>query len=312
MAPGGARIAAAIDVGSNSVLLLTVAVAPDGRARAIDEAVATTRLGTGLRAGGALDPDAARRTAACVVDFAARARARGASAVWAFATGAVRRARDGAAFARAVADAAAIPVEILTGAREAALAHGAAAHGLGLGDAPMLAIDIGGATTELTLGRGAAIEASASLALGALLLTEVLGSDPDGMRARVVEGLASTDVPARAHTAGAPAVASGGTATSLAALALGLARYEPRRVHGVVLGVERLAELAASGVRGAGGALDPDRAALLPAGACILTSVLAAMPTDHVRVSDHGVRHAYLREQLGGAGVVASMEALWG
>jgi exopolyphosphatase/guanosine-5'-triphosphate,3'-diphosphate pyrophosphatase len=312
MASGGAGVAAAIDVGSNSVLLLTVVVAPGGAARALDEAVATTRLGTGLRPGGALDRVAARRTRACVVEFAARARAHRADAVWAFATGAARRARNGATFARELAAAADVPVDVLSGAREAALAHAAAAHGLGLGDGPLLVVDVGGATTELTLGRGPAIEASVSLPLGALLLSEAHGGDLDAVRGAVVAALRTTDLPARAVAAEAPVVGSGGTVTALAAVALGLARYEPRRVHGLVLDRDRLAPLAVAGRRPGCPALDPDRAALLPAGACILDGVLAASETGQLRVSDHGVRHAYLREQLARRGVPATMERLWG
>jgi len=52
-----ALVAAVIDVGSNSVLLLTVAVT-DGRARAVDAARATTQLGAGLVPGGTLGMDA--------------------------------------------------------------------------------------------------------------------------------------------------------------------------------------------------------------------------------------------------------------
>jgi hypothetical protein len=32
---------------------------------------------------------------------------------------------------------------------------------------------------------------------------------------------------------------------------------------------------------------------------------------DAVRVSDHGVRHAYLRERLADAGVTADLRSLW-
>jgi exopolyphosphatase / guanosine-5'-triphosphate,3'-diphosphate pyrophosphatase len=311
MAPGGARVAAAIDVGSNSVLLLTIAVASDGRARAIDEAVATTRLGAGLRAGGTLDVAAVGRTRAAVVDFAARARSRGATDVWAFATGAARRAADGAAFAAETGAAAGVPVEILSGGREARLAHAAIVHGLGLDDAPMLAIDTGGATTELTLARGATIDAAVSLSLGALALTEAHGGDVAAVRVDVAAALATIDVPARARAAGATAIASGGTVTALAALALGLARYEPRRVHGARLAAARLGALAAEGARADPAVLDPDRAMLLPAGACIVEGVLRAAGATEVRVSDHGVRHAYLRERLAADGPAPSMEALW-
>jgi exopolyphosphatase/guanosine-5'-triphosphate,3'-diphosphate pyrophosphatase len=307
-ARGGTPVAAAIDVGSNSVLLLVVAVTPDGRARALDEAVVTTRLGTGLVAGGALDAAAVARTTAAVVDFAGRARRRGASRVWGFATGAVRRACDGASFAASLAQTSGAAVEVLSGAREAALAYAAAVHGLGVADEPVLAIDVGGATTELTLGCGTRIDASASLPVGALALAETCGSDLARARAEVASALSATDLPSRSAAAGATVLASGGTATSLAALALGLERYEPRRVHGALLAAGDLAALA----RRPGGAVDPGRAAILPAGACILAAIMQAARAERLRVSDHGVRHAYLRERLAEDGLAVSMESLWG
>jgi hypothetical protein len=39
--------------------------------------------------------------------------------------------------------------------------------------------------------------------------------------------------------------------------------------------------------------------------------VLTSAGASEMRVSDHGVRHAYLRERLAAAGVRASMESLW-
>jgi exopolyphosphatase/guanosine-5'-triphosphate,3'-diphosphate pyrophosphatase len=306
----GARAAAVIDVGSNSVLLLTVALEPDGHARAVDEAVATTRLGTRLTAGGTLDPDGVARTRARVVEFAARARARGADPIWAFATGAARRAADGETVAAALAGAAGVPVEVVSGEREAALAYAAVVHGLDLDDAPVLAIDVGGATTELTLGDGPHVVAGTSLALGALALTETSGSAAGRMAAAIASALATTDLPSRARARHATAAASGGTATALAALALGLRRYEPARVHGTWLETGRITTL--SQAADAGGAIDPGRAAILPAGACILAGVLAEAQVARVRVSDHGVRHAYLRERLAAIGVSVSMRRLWG
>ncbi len=303
----GGRIAAAIDVGSNSVLLLAIAVAEDGIARALDETLATTRLATGLRPGGPLDPDASARTIHAVGDLADRARAAGAAHVWAFATGAARCAGDGAAFVARLTRAAGVPTELLSGDREARLAYAAAVHGLGLDDATLLAVDIGGATTELTLGRGAAIEASVSLPLGALSLTEACGGELGRARGLAADALAAVDVPVRARRAGAVVVASGGTPTSLAALALRLPRYDHRRVHGAILTAADVAGARAD----VAGAVDPGRAAILPAGACILGCVMDAAGATQVRVSDHGVRHAYLRERLAQRGLVVTMRSLW-
>lgn len=315
-------VAAVIDIGSNSVLLLVLGVEPDGRARALDEALVTTRLGTGLHRGSGLDPAARARTREVVVALAARARVRGATHVWAFATGAARDAADGVAFTRELEAAAGVPVEVLAGEREARLAYAAV---VATAEVPaLLAVDVGGRSTELTLGAASDVTAAVSLPVGALILTEAhLHADPPTRREIVAAGavveaaLAATDVPARARTARAAVVASGGTATALAALDLGLAAYDPVRVHGHVLARatlqalgERLAAIPAA-ARVVSSGLDPGRAMILPAGAVILERVLAASGAASVRVSVHGVRHAYLRERLTAIGVSFDLRRLW-
>ncbi len=313
--PGPERVAVAavIDVGSNSVLLLTVSLASP--ADVLDEALATTRLGSGLRDGGRLDPTARSRTRDAVVSFAERARRAGATSIWAFGTAAFRAAADGPAFARDLGAAARVPLEVLSGAREARLAYLAARRTLGAGR-PLLVADVGGRTTELTLGVGDRIEASVSLPLGALALTEAHGlaerpssATLEPVAAAVDAALASTDVPARARAARAALAASGGTATALAALDLGLGRYDGRRVHGHALAAAHLrAGLAAAT---AAYVLEPGRAAILPAGAVILERVAAALGVPHVLVSAHGVRHAYLAERVAGVLPAADLSGLW-
>jgi exopolyphosphatase / guanosine-5'-triphosphate,3'-diphosphate pyrophosphatase len=302
--PSGPAAAAVIDVGSNSVLLLVA----DGT-RVLDEALETTRLGTGLADGGRLDAAARARTLAAVERLAARARARGARAVWAFGTAAMRRAADGAAFGREIEAACCVPVAVLTGEEEARLAYAAAAvdHPGGA----LFAVDVGGGTTELTLGQDARVVACTSLPLGALALTEAyLRSDPPAVaeRARVEAAigaaLATTDLPARARAAGAAMVASGGTVSALGVLDLGLAAWDRERVHGHLLAYDRLAALVdrlcamPAAARSALGAVDPERAAILPAGALVLAGVATAAGAGAVRVGERGVRHAYLAARL--------------
>ncbi len=298
-------LAAVLDVGSNSVLLLTVAVTPTGRGVVRDEALATTQLGTGLAQGGALDAAARVRTRDAVVGFVARARAAGATRVWAYATGAARRARDGAAFVEELAAAADCACVVLSGDDEARLAYAAAS----LAAAPAserLVVDVGGGTTELTRGRGPAILESVSLPLGALALTERHGADAAARAATIADALATTALPSRA--AAATLVASGGTASALALIDLGLPSYDPARSHRHRLAVDRLPALAA---RGLDAGIDPGRARLLPAGAAVLARVARAVGRADVVVSELAVRHAYLRERLADEGIAVDLGAPW-
>jgi exopolyphosphatase/guanosine-5'-triphosphate,3'-diphosphate pyrophosphatase len=202
-----------------------------------------------------------------------------------------------------------VPVAVIGGDEEARLAYATAAAGHGEG--PLLAADVGGGTTELSFGRGARVVAWTSLPLGALALTEAhLRSDPptaaerERVEAAVAAVLGSTDLPARARAAGAPLVASGGTVTALAVLDLGLTAWDRERVHGHVLECARLAALVdrlcslPTAARAALGAVDPRRAAILPAGALVLAGVAAAAGAGAVRVAEGGVRHAYLAARL--------------
>ncbi len=300
----GALVASVIDVGSNSVLLLTLAIAASGVARQRDVALATTRLGTGLVEGGALDPAACVRTRDAVIAQVARARRLGTSRCWAFATGAVRRASDGAAFAADLAGGAGCPVEVLSGDEEAALAYAAVSHALAERAQPVVAVDVGGATTEVTVGCGERIAATMSLGLGALTLTEH-GADAAAEVERILRRAALP-----ADIAGATVLCSGGTATALAALDLGLATYDPARVHGHALPVARLDALAAGGHL-LPGVLDEGRARILPAGALILARVAGVVGAATIRVSEHGVRHAYLRRRLALEGVATDLRTLW-
>ena len=142
--------------------------------------------------------------------------------------------------------------------------------------------------------------------------------DPPGaaaahaMRDAIARALATTSV--LADAAGATLAASGGSATALATLDLGLPRWDPARVHGHVLRADRLASLAAwlvatpSDAVLARAALDPGRARILAAGALVLDAIVRAAGAPALRVSDHGIRHAYLRARLAADGV----EAAWG
>jgi exopolyphosphatase / guanosine-5'-triphosphate,3'-diphosphate pyrophosphatase len=306
-----ALVASVIDVGSNSALLLTVEVDAAGRTHQRDAALATTRLGSGLAVGGVLDPSARTRTRDAVVALSERARSRGAVRLWGFATGAARRARDGGDFTRELAEAAGCPVAVLSGDEEATLAYAAIRHGCALEARTLLAVDVGGATTELTLGQGEAIHGVASLPLGALALTERDGD----VAAEVARALDGERLLAAARAADAVVAASGGTATALAALDLGLRRYQPARIHGHALAVAGLSAIARGATPEAApdlpGVLDEGRARILPAGALVLGRVARAAGAAVVRVSEHGVRHGYLRQRLAMEGVDADLRALW-
>ena len=100
-------------------------------------------------------------------------------------------------------------------------------------------------------------------------------------------------------------VGMGGAVTNLTAVMLGLERYDPDAVQGAVLAateVERQIELyrrRTAAQRRAIVGLQPARAEVILAGACIVRTVLRKLGRDALTVSDRGLRHGLLAERFG-------------
>src|SRR5947209_8714886 len=104
---------ATIDLGTNTVRLLVVEVAPVARWHSVLEDQRVTRLGEGLMASGRLSDGPMARTTAVVAEYAQRATAAGASAVRIVGTSAVREAANGRDFAIAIERATGYAVEVV-------------------------------------------------------------------------------------------------------------------------------------------------------------------------------------------------------
>lgn len=221
---------AVIDVGSNSVRLISVA---DGNV--LYKTLNTTRLGEGLADKPVLKPAAIARTAEAVAEFCFRAKNEGAEEVFAFATAAVRSAENGKEFTEEVKRRCGIDVEVVSGEEEAELGLLGA-----LGNADGAVIDVGGASTELVVKRDGKTVYKKSVDLGVVRIKDRWGRN----KAEIESGSrlfckAFADYPKTDRVCGI-----GGTATTLAALALGLREYDPKKVTGAVITAEELSEMA--------------------------------------------------------------------
>ncbi len=310
--------ATVLDIGSSSVQLLVADLSPE---RWVERAAAecVTRLGEGLSTRRSLGPEACARTLSAARAFAARARALGASHLWAVGTRAFRRAIDGPAFAARIAAEIGAPVDILSAGREAELGFSGAVRGLAPMDGVVLGFDVGGGSTELVRGIGGDAVDHVSLPIGAVVLSEAyLRHDPpladeiETLR-RAVAGAVAAASPVRGHGEPPPiVVGSGGTVTTMAAMANGLDRYRPAVVHGSRLSRDvvraHVAELGRRSIleRWSIPGLDPARAATILAGALVVQAVLDAIGAPSIIVSDHGLRHAVLCEKAYDSGLTAS------
>ncbi len=168
--------------------------------------------------------------------------------------------------------------------------------------------DTGGGSTQFTFGLGARIDERFSIDVGAVRYTErfrLAGAvAPDVLRDALaaiaadlsrIEGRPSPDA----------LVAMGGAVTNIAAVKHGLTTYDPDVVQGTVLDraeIDRQIELYRSrnaAERRAIVGLQPKRADVILAGACIVRTVMDKLGQDSVRVSDRGLRHGLLVERFG-------------
>lgn len=228
---------AAIDVGTNSVRLLVAEVTPDGLKPVMRENK-VTRLGAGVDQSRRLSEEAITCTIRALRDLTIKIPP-GVPRI-ALATSAVRDARNGLSFARLAQEAIGVPLQILSGAREAELSFMGAVFSLRSLDlqGPITMLDIGGGSTEIYTGTPEGqLLGGGSAQVGAVRMLERCGS----CASSIEEEIERTLWPLVQETLGhhpANLVAVGGTATSLAAIIQNLDAYSDEAVTGVSFSLE--------------------------------------------------------------------------
>ena len=276
---------AVIDVGSNTVRLL-VSERRNGRLAAIREARSLLLLGREVERQGALSPAKLEETRRCTQRLAAAAREAGAARIDVVVTAPGRQSANADELVRAIRDATAAPVRVLSAEEEGRLAwDGAVWAAAEL--APSVAVcDVGGGSTELLIGTPEIGPAWArSVDIGCLRLTErFLRNDPPSkpeLRALLAE------VEDAFHELAIPlpqaALATGGTARALKKL------VGPRLGEDELTGaLRRLAKRSSREIARSAG-IDRERARTLAAGAIILRQVQRTLRTP-LAVSSAGLR----------------------
>jgi exopolyphosphatase/guanosine-5'-triphosphate,3'-diphosphate pyrophosphatase len=304
----GSRRYAVIDVGTNSVKFHVGERRRDGEWTTVVDRAEITRLGEGLDDGGELRKEPMERTAAAIADMADEARRDGAEAIAAVGTAGLRIASNAQAFVRLVQERCGVEIEVIPGEEEARLAYRAATAGLGPARGSRAVFDTGGGSSQFTFGEGERIDEQFSVNVGAARFTERFGLDQAVSEETLHAALAAIAADLE-RLDGRPTpdalVGLGGAVTNLAAVRHGLTEYDPQVVQGTVLDrdeIDRQLELyrscgaeERSRIRG----LQPKRAAVILAGACIVRTVLELLGCESLTVSDRGLRHGLLLERFG-------------
>lgn len=247
---------AAIDCGTNSVrvLIADATVREDGSQwlRDVHREMRINRLGQGVDATGRLAPESLARTREALLAYSEMLRRTGTpvgpETVRLCATSATRDAENRDEFFSMVRDILGVDAEVISGDEEAALSFAGAVADLDPDEGPFVVADVGGGSTELVTGTWDAVHAEVTAArstdVGCVRLAEKFLHDDPATDEQVTEAERFTrDTLAPAFDAVAVDdvqtwVAVAGTATTLAAVSMGLRTYDPERIHLSRLGLD--------------------------------------------------------------------------
>jgi exopolyphosphatase/guanosine-5'-triphosphate,3'-diphosphate pyrophosphatase len=287
---------AVIDIGTNSTRLL-IADVDDPGVYQVERRTAVTNMGRGVDHTGMICSDAVEDVCGVIADYKSRYEEMGADRVMAIATSAVRDATNGEAFVAELRERFDLDASMLTGEQEAHLTYlGATAHRPAAD--PTLVFDIGGGSTELIVGTGSEVGFHTSLQAGTIRQSErhLISDPPDPHQledlAADIRNLIDRAIEDQTQSKPSRAIAVAGTPTSLAAIDQGLEPYDPGRVHGYHLGMERIQRMLsrlsslplAERLRVPG--LHPGRAPTIVAGTVILVQVMRAFGMREIEVSE--------------------------
>jgi len=297
---------AGIDIGTLTCRLLIAYLLPGGRLKEVHAERRILRLGEGVDRSKRLSAAAMERVVHCLKEWheaVGEHRVAGCAVV---ATSAVRDAANRSEFLTLVTRETGFAVEVISGDEEARRTMRGIRSGLPAGVTGVLALDIGGGSTEFILERPGREPVVKSIDIGVVRLSErMLHHDPPATEEiqRAREWIRQETERA---VAGMPPrgdftfVGTAGTITALAAMAQKLPAYEPARIHNYTLQLGIVNELeqqllgrTKSGRVGFPG-LERGREEVIVAGAIILRTVMEALGEKECLVSDLGLREGVL------------------
>lgn len=290
-----------IDLGTNSFHAVIVDAYPNGTFRVVDRMKEMVRLGQRGLLSGVLPDEAMERGMRALQRIDLLARGWGVQEYLAFATSAIREAKNGGAFIERVRDEIGLRIRAISGSQEARLIYEGVRRAVDL-PVPTLIVDIGGGSVEFIVSTKDGVPFATSLKLGAARMTEqFVATDPisadehAALRAHYEAELQPVIEAAHAHKV-EMIVGSSGTAKSLARVCV-QAHGDPSRTvfqqdldaHAFRMTMDRIIA-ADEEERAAMSGIGPKRVDQIGAGAVLMEALLDAVPVERLRISSHALR----------------------
>ncbi len=299
---------AVIDTGTNSVKFHIADLAADGSWNTIIDRAEMTRLGEGLEKSGVISEEAASRTAQAIAGMVEEAKASRCSAVAVVGTAGLRIASNSAQVLASIRAKTGVEIQVISGEEEGRLAYLAVLAGLPLGKGRLVVFDTGGGSSQFTFGDGEQVSERFSVNVGAVRYTERFGLDgvvAPGTLAEAMQAISTDLSQIDGRQSPDMLAAMGGAVTNLTAVSYGMAKYDPDVIQGTVLQrseIDRQIEMYRTtplDARRTIPGLQPKRAEVILAGACIVRTIMEKLGKDSLTVSDRGLRHGVLVERFG-------------
>lgn len=300
---------AAIDIGSNSIHMLVCRIRPDLSFEVVDREKDMIRLAAGTLSTGRLPPSNIQTAMQTLAKFRRLAESHGVEDIVTTATSAVREADNGGDFIRQAKEQVGLNVRVISGTEEARLIHLAAAYAVGTGANRAVTIDIGGGSTEITLGTAARMELGRSFKIGVIRLAERFAErdpmsrdDVERLQRHIIKDTSSylAQLRRRGFTR---VIGTSGTILTLGQLAapvtsgsndvrrLVVKADDIRRLRKKLVDLPLDERLKISG-------LDPRRADLAPVGAILIETLLERLKAEEITLCDFALREGLVLDYI--------------
>ena len=305
-------IVGGIDIGTNTVRLLIGDIQAHPQCsdkptlKRLFENQYITRLGEGIVSAGRLSERTMNRTVSVLKGFKEDLECYSVHAMICVGTSAIREAVNGQDFIKHVKQEMSFDIEVISDREEARRTMLGVENGLGIIPRSLLVVDIGGGSTELILKHQEDPVHSVSTPLGVVKLAEhYLRSDPPSEKdlenlLHAIDSILRSAWKSMSPVKTPVIVGTAGTATTLAAMELGMAKYDPKRVQNFRMSLrqvehwfKKLASMPVAERRKIVG-LEAGREDVIVAGAAILMTFLRMIGAQEWVVSDSGLREGLL------------------
>ena len=292
----GKNIKGIIDIGTNSCRLFIAELENTSEGKKIKRElvkdVEIVKLGEGVNKTHNLNPNAIKRTLDCLKKYKEKASSYGVENIRAFATSAVRDAENREVFLQEVLKLG-IKIECISGKTEATLNF--LGNSLVFKDR-ILVVDIGGGSTEFTLGKDKSIDFIQSINIGAVRATEKFFSDNDYSEEKLEKCKAwirkNLEILKTIKDRDFKLIGVAGTATTQISVRDKMEIYDSSKVHMATLTLDELKENLSlflsknfeerKNIVG----LEEKRADVIIAGTLILLTILEELNQDKIIISE--------------------------